>query len=334
LFFTVGSVLKVLVTGATGNVGRHVIPALLKKGHSLRVAARNAEEVREAFKDEPIEIMQLDLAEAEQPAFDAIAQGVDAVVHLAAIVDPSVAREKIFAVNVEATRKLALACAKNHSFKRFVFISSSALYHYPEKLPIEENDPPHPGNAYGESKLQAEKALKEIGIPFVILRPVVIYGLGFEKILAPIVNAIRKQKLPILGSGETHFPVVHVDDLVQAILLALEKKEAVGEIFNISGEALTQKQWVETVADELGVEPPKRSIPVWLANFVASFYEFKTKLFGGSIAISRENVRRLTTDRVFSTKKAEKLLGWKPKVDYRDGLSELVASVLAGEKKE
>ena len=320
--------MNVLVTGATGHVGRHVIPALLEKGHTVRVVVRNAEEVREAFKDAPLEIMVLDLAEGEQPAFDSIAEGIDAVVHLAAVIDERAPRQTILAVNVDATRKLALACAKNPSFKRFVFISSSALFHNPKKLPVEEDDAPCPENAYGESKLQAEIELKKTGVPFVILRPPVVYGLGFEKILSPLVKAIRKGRLPIIGDGKTRFAVVHVDDLAHAVILALEKKEAVGETFNISGEALTQREWMEAVADELGVEPPKRSIPVWLANLAAGFYELKRKFFGGSIAVSRDSVRRFTVDRVFSTKKAETILGWKARVKPRDGLSELIASML------
>ncbi|MFH1056562.1 MAG: NAD(P)-dependent oxidoreductase, partial [Candidatus Micrarchaeota archaeon] len=162
--------MKVLVTGATGRIGRHVVLALLKKNHPVRVLVENAEEAKEAFKDEPIEIIQLDLASAGQKDLDKAAEDVDAAVHLAAIIDESAPRELIRAVNVEATRKLALACGKNPGFKRFVFISSSALYHAPKKLPVEEDDEPCPANAYGESKLEAEIELKKTNVPFVILR--------------------------------------------------------------------------------------------------------------------------------------------------------------------
>lgn len=320
---------KVLVTGATGHVGRHLIPRLMEKGYSVRVAAIDAEEAREAFNDEPVEIMELDLAAAEAPAFDTLVAGVDAVVHMAAIIDPNAPREKLFRVNAGATRKLAQACARKKDFKRFVYISSSSVFHNPRKLPVEEGDEPSPENVYGESKLAAEKAVRESGVQFVILRPVVIYGLGFESLFAPIVHAFQKGSIAIIGSGETHFPAVHVDDLVSAIVLSLEKKEALGQVFNVSGGALTQRQWFAAVADELGLSPPAKSIPVWLANAVAFFYEIKTKFFGGSIAISRDSVRRLTTDRVFSTRKAEKLLGWKACVNPRDGLSELIASILS-----
>jgi len=323
--------MKVLVTGAAGHVGRHVIPALLAAKHEVRIADLNAEAIREAFKDAPLEVMQLDFENAEQPAFDTIVKGVNAVVHMAAlgVVDSTIPREKIFAVNVEATRKLAAACKNLAGFKRFVFISSSALFHNPTKIPVEENDPPSPGNAYGESKLAAEKIIKESGLPFVILRPVVVYGLGFEPAFAPIVNAVQKQKMPIIGDGSARFPVVHADDLANAIVLSLEKEKAVGETFNISGEALTQKQWLDAVADELGVPAPKRRIPVWLAELMALFFELKKSVFGGNPAISRDSVKRLVSDRAFSTVKAEMLLGWKPKVNYRDGLNEIIASIIA-----
>ena len=77
------------------------------------------------------------------------------------------------------------------------------------------------------------------------------------------------------------------------------------------------------------MEKPKTHIPQWLAELVAFAFELKARLFGGSLALSRESVRRLTTDRVFSTKKAEKLLGWKARIDPADGLSELIASIVA-----
>lgn len=323
--------MKVLVTGGSGHVGKHLVPALIGKGHSVRLAVLDAEEAREMFKDLPLEVMQLDFGAGEQPAFDTIASGVDAVVHMAAVgvINPDEDRAKIFAINVGATKKLLAASAKNPGFKRFVYISSSALYHKPTGKPIEEDEPPSPGNAYGESKLEAEKAVRASGLPYVILRPVVIYGLGFESVFAPIVKAVQKGKLKVIGRGDTHFPAVHVDDLVNAIVLSLEKKEAVGEAFNISGEALTQREWFKAVADDLGVPLPDSSMPMWLAEAAVFFYGIKAKLFGGSAAISHESLRRLTTDRVFSTKKAERLLGWTPKVKPRDGLNELISSILA-----
>lgn len=322
---------KVLVTGGTGHVGKHLIPALLEKGHSVRLAVLDVEEAREAFNDLPLEIMQLDFGVAEQPAFDTIASGVDAVVHMAAVgvINPDENRTKIFAINVGATKKLLASCVKNASFKRFVYLSSSALFHKPTGKPIEEDELPSPANAYGESKLEAEKAVRASGVPFVILRPVVIYGLGFESVFAPIVKAVQKGKLKVIGKGDTHFPAVHVDDLVNAILLSLEKKEAVGEAFNVSGEALTQREWFKAVADDLDVQLPDSSMPMWLAEAAVFFYEIKAKLFGGSAAITRESLRRLTTDRIFSTNKAQRLLGWMPRVKPRDGLNELISSILA-----
>ena len=144
----------------------------------------------------PVEIMELDLAQAQPPAFDAAVKGVNAIVNLAALMDSALPRETVFAVNVQAAAKLATACKKLSKFNRFVQISSSSLYHNPKKLPFEEDDEPSPGNAYGESKLEAEKAMQESGVPFVILRPVVIYGLGFESIFRPIVKAVQKKRLP------------------------------------------------------------------------------------------------------------------------------------------
>lgn len=318
--------MKILVTGATGHLGRHLLKALLAKRHSVRIIARSADEVDALLKGK-IQTVQLDLANASEKDFEKALEGIDAVVHAAAIgVVDSPPKSLVKAINVEATRKLVYASVKKR-IKRFVFISSSALFHNPTQIPINENQTPTPGNAYGRSKFEAERIIRESGLPYCILRPVVIYGPGFERAFAPLVKAVRKGKMKMIGSGENHFPAVHVSDVVNAILLGLTEKKAVGEAFNVSGPALTQKQWLALIAKLLNVEPPEKRMPLWLALLLARMFEFQAALTGKKPFLTRDNVRRLSSDRVFSTKKIERLLKWKARVSPEAGLKDLLKSL-------
>jgi len=320
--------MKVLVTGATGRLGKYVIPALLERKHELRLCVKNAEDAREAFPKAQFELMELDLLEAQESAFETVTKGVDAIVHLAALISYAAKdKKKIFDLNAEVTRKLASAAKKN-GVKRFVFMSSTSLYHKPKAQPITEAEEPSPDNAYGKSKVLAEKYLRENGVPFVILRAALIYGPGFEEGFLTTAKMVKKGRMPVIGSGKNVIALVHAQDVAEAIALALEKKEAVNQDFNISGPSLSERDLLNALAEELGVKPPRFSIPVFTAYAFASM-GFAQKLFFGKRVLYPDYVRTFTETREFDCSKAKRLLGWEARVNARDGISEVVASMLS-----
>lgn len=322
--------MKILVTGATGRLGRHFVTAFLRK----RPAARFRFLVRDRSKAPASgDVVELDLARADQASLEEACCGVDIVVHLAALVDFSANESEIMLQNYEATKKL-IDAAKTAGVKRFVFCSSTAVFKKLRYLPADEKHPYTPTNAYGRSKQLAEEYLKKSGIEYVILRPATIYGPGFMSGFEGVVGAIGRGKMKIVGSGNNHIPLVHVDDVAEAFILAIRNENAKNEDFNLVGdESLTQRELFGLVAKKLDVAQPSRHVPVMLAYVVAGIRELEAAVTGSRPKMMREYVDVISDDRVFSNEKAKKMLGFSPQVTVELGIGEFIRSLRQPEKK-
>ena len=180
---------RVLVTGASGFIGRAVIAGFAQRGYPLRAAVRRVPNPPFAHS---VEVMQHpDLGDV----FDwlPLLDGVDRVVHLAGIAHAGgrIPAERYDRVNHQATARLAAAAARA-GVRHFVFISSIRAQTGPAAdHALTERDPPKPTDAYGRSKLAAENAVRASGVPFTILRPVVLYGQGVRGNFALLLTAAR-----------------------------------------------------------------------------------------------------------------------------------------------
>jgi len=279
--------MKVLVTGSSGFIGRHMVNALKTRHHAVRILditigkdIRNEDAVRKAVK------------------------GVDAVMHLAAIADIPYSFKhpaEVAEVNITGTINLLEAC-RRYDVKKFVFASSSAVYAEPEELPVNEDHPLKPLSPYGLTKLAAEQYVNLYGniygMSTISLRYFNVYGIGQTKgLVGNSINAIKNNRpMIIFGDGRQTRDFVNIADAVQANLLALHTK-ASSEVFNIGGGTETSVREVIGILQELTH-----------ANSVK--YE-----------PSREGeIRRMCAD----LGKARRKLGYRPKVSLRDGLAEVV----------
>jgi nucleoside-diphosphate-sugar epimerase len=337
--------MRILVTGAAGRLAQYLIPLLLQRGYALNFLDYNAERVRENFKKqlaflEPGEdgiaaptkarLFQANLAKGDPDdlaQIDAACAGCDCVVHLAALVDYLAPRKRVFAVNVEGTRRV-LDAAKRAGVKRFVFASSTSVYRSPRYLPIDEKHPIAASNAYGQSKAEAEKLVRASGLPYVILRFALVYGPGFEEGFRSVAEKIKDGAMVLIGSGENRIAFVHASDAAQAVVLAIEKREAVNRDFIIaSDEEVTQEQALAAIADAFGVKPPEKRVFKWLAYSGAQWSVFKRKIGLSSTAFTPENIGTLAEDRWYDVTKARTVLGFEAKVRFEDGLHEFVSSL-------
>ena len=282
--------MRILVTGGTGRIGRQLVRALQKKGFEVRVFTRKPE------KEVGVETTG-----------ELNASGCRAVIHLAASIDYLAPEEELFEANVELTRK-ALAAAKKAK-ARFVFMSSTSLYHAPPSLPINEEQEPTPVNAYGRSKLAAEQLVKNSGLTHCIVRAPMVYGPGFKTGFCKVFKLLRKGKLQLIGNGKNRIAFIHVDDLVSALLLALKEK---GEFIVDSGEQYSQKELYSLACRELGVKTPHNQVPKWLAYALARASTFYAKAFHKKPLLLAEEVNTLAQDRVFDCSRA-RALGFKPR---------------------
>jgi nucleoside-diphosphate-sugar epimerase len=314
----------ILVTGAGGRLGRHLLKLLLERKSKVRVLARAGAEV--SFPD-GVEVFAGDIIHP-QTLFEAV-KGVDIVFHLAALVDYASSEKRLFDVNVEGTRNLLKVCAEvAPNLQRFVYCSSTSVMGKElAEVPANEKTECLPTDNYGFSKLMAEKVVIEYKgkLPVVVVRPAVVYGEGFDEGYFPVLKLLKQHKMRIIDSGNNVIPFVHAKDVAKALILAAESKKAVGQTYIITGgEQMTQKEVFEIAAREFGVKPPMKHIPRFLAELGVQL-SYPTGFLGGKKSkIDLENIAVLSSHRVFDVSKAKKELGYSPEVRLEEGIKEMV----------
>jgi len=221
---------RVLVTGASGFIGSAVVAALARDGYAVRAA------VRRPLLSFPagVEVVQHpDLAQAFD--WQPLLQSVDQVVHLAGIAHTRGAdRMSYDRVNRQATAQLAAAAAQA-GVKHFVFVSSIRAQSGPAAdHALTERDDPAPTDAYGTSKLAAEAAVRASGVPFTILRPVLLYGPGVKGNLALLARAAATRlPLPVKDFGNRR-SLLGIDNFISALAFVLATPATVGETYVVA----------------------------------------------------------------------------------------------------
>jgi UDP-N-acetylglucosamine/UDP-N-acetylgalactosamine 4-epimerase len=306
---------EILVTGGAGFIGSHIVDRLLDEGFKVRVLDDlSTGEIKNLAAHQNKKSFHF--IEGDIRNFDVVTKavkGVDAVIHEAALVsvtrsveNPLLSHE----INLMGTVNLLKAC-KEAQVKRFVLASSCAVYGDTKTLPIHENLEPKPLSPYAAHKLAAEKYAQKFhkmhGLETVSLRYFNVYGPRqkygpYSGVISIIVNRFLENKAPIIyGDGTQTRDFVNVKDVVEANMLALSKKKAVGEVFNIStGKAITINKLTETIQkimDKTTLEP------------------IHAEPRPGDIKHSYGDIT-----------KAKRKIGYKPRVRLKQGLSELVKS--------
>lgn len=287
--------LNVLLTGSSGFIGEKLVSAISSNDVSIRLISRS---------DNPNFTTELCDLRSEFIS-SGFMRGVDTVFHLAGIAhDTSKIDEDYFKVNVIATQKLAELAVKS-GVKRFVFVSSVKSGGAGEKdLCLKEDNSRMPEGVYGKTKREAEIRLLKIGnesgMHVSIIRPALVYGPNVKGNLAKMIKGINQGWFPPLIHVNNKRSMVHIDDVVRAILFVAKNEKANGEIFNLTdGRPYSSKEVYETICKTLGKPVPKWGVPVFLFKFIALF--------------SPENkykINKLIGDDFYSSKKLE-LLGFK-----------------------
>ena len=225
---------RIFVTGATGFVGRHVVRRLVESGHTVRIMARGP--VRQHLLPEGVEVSQTSLT--DQEGLEAALSGMDAVVHLVAII-----RERGEAtfdrVNHLGTASLAKA-ALSAGVSRFVLMGAIGAV----------DDPRFP---YLQSKWRGEQALIQSGVPYTILRGSIIFGEG-DEFINTLGGLVRVFPLvPVIGGGNVRFQAIHVEDVAHSIARTLELDETKNRTIEIGGpEHITYDGILDAIAETYG----------------------------------------------------------------------------------
>jgi nucleoside-diphosphate-sugar epimerase len=315
----------VLITGATGLVGRHFARRAADEGYDVQALVRPNSD-RTALDGVPARFVNGDLADPESlPA--ALAEA-DVVVHAAAHVGDWGPAELYRAINVVALEHMLHAVERHGRLRRWIQISSLGVYPARHHYGTDETVPPDLTGLDGYTRTKAEAELvvnrhiNEHGLPAVILRPGFIYGPGDRHALRRIIDKIRRGKMKFLGRGDRVLNNTSVDNLCDAILLAIEAPNVVGETFNIRDERLvTREEFINTVADYLG-KPHPGHVPEWIGQMLVGPIETIARARGRQTPplLTRAQIKFLTLNLDFSIAKAKRMLGYRPRVDFREGI--------------
>lgn len=265
----------VFVTGGTGFLGRHLLPALCRAGFTVRVLARSPESSPWLRRYPTIRVIQgdvLDIASVTRGL-----EGAQYVIHAAGLFrfwgDPS----RFESVNIDGIDNVLNAALQAH-VQKLIYISTIAVIGNPEPDRIvDESHPPHPADAYQRSKLVAEKHVLKFGsenpLPAVVLRPGAFYGpLGtyaFNRLFFR--DPMRGIVMQMDGGRYIIFPA-YVPDVAQGIIQALAKGRA-GEIYNLCGDPITHKAVFDIVYQEAHLWYPRLALPGWMGILAARFLE-------------------------------------------------------------
>ena len=330
---------KILITGASGFIGSFIVEEALKRGFEVWAAVRRSSS-RQFLRDSRIHLIELDLNSKERLTEQMKDCQFDYVVH-AAGVTKCLNKADFHRINTEGTQHLVEALmALRMPLKRFVYLSSlSIMGAIREQQPYEEireSDTPCPNTAYGKSKLEAEQWLEQLNeelklkheepFPYIILRPTGVYG-PRERDYFMMAKSIKAHTDFAVGYRQQDITFVYVEDVVQAVFLAIEKGQTGRKYFLSDGEVYQSSTFSNLIHRELGSPWWIRiTAPLWLLRIITFCGEYVGHLTGKVTALNNDkyNIMRQRNWRC-DIEPARRELGYEPKVKLEEGVKRSIA---------
>lgn len=307
--------MKILVTGGSGFLGINLIRYLIEKKHNL--ISYDIAEFEYPDMQDKISIVKADIRDAKK--VEEIMPGIDIVIHTAAAL-PLYSQEEIFTTDVDGTRILLEAAFANN-VKRFIHISSTAVYGIPDHHPLYEDDRLDGVGPYGKAKILAEEEclkFRNQGRCVPIIRPKSFIGPERLGVFALFYDWAKDGKnFPMIGSGNNRYQLLDVEDLCEAVYRCVELREdVVNDTFNIGAkEFATMREDYQAVLDRAGfgkriIGLPEKPI-IWTLKILEAL-----KLS----PLYKWVYETASKDSFVSIEKAEKVLGFTPKYSNKDAL--------------
>jgi dihydroflavonol-4-reductase len=320
--------MKVLVTGATGYLGKALVPILHDKGYDIRILARGSSNTSIFSQLKNIEIFHGDITSKE--SLEGIQKDVEYVYHLAVLGHYDVVEDDqdYFEVNMKGSLNLLQHFAGS-KVKKFLYTTTTGALGPISHKAATENDFIPPVTPYGMSKYKAELSIREFAekysIPYVMVRLTHVYGPGEVRDLYRIIRMIKKGIFPQVGLSPNLFPAVYIDDALNGLMLAMEKGR-IGQTYIISDKTSHDLRTIrQFVRKHLGIRstlyPYFPKYPTLMIFTVLDWISDKT---GIKFPASRKNIQFITAGRSFSIEKARKELGYEPAVSLEEGLKKTV----------
>jgi nucleoside-diphosphate-sugar epimerase len=327
---------KVLITGASGFIGHHLVQAALEKGYEVHAAVRpssNIDSLEELSVDSEqdgrgaVTFVYPDFTSTELLVPTLKAGKYSYIIHAAGATRAKNS-EAYNLINADYTLHLAQAAlSADIPLKRFVFMSSLAVLgpvSYAQKLPITEATEPNPVTSYGRSKLLAERYLSDLKeLPLTIIRPTAVFGPRERDILI-LFQTLNKGLDLYIGKDPQWLSFVYVKDLVDATLSALKEEKKERSVYNISdGQAYDRYALADLFKALSGKKPLRLHLPLTLIKGVAVLLESVSALSKNTPVLNKEKIKELTAANWYcSIDAARNELQYVPRFDLERGLNE------------
>ncbi|ACF11016.1 NAD-dependent epimerase/dehydratase [Chlorobaculum parvum NCIB 8327] len=313
----------VLITGASGFIGSHLVKRCLKDGYRVKALVRKGNSCIEPLRTSGVEVVTGDVRDAD--AVDTAVQGCDLVLHAAALTSDWGPMQDFIDINVGGTRNVCESSLR-HGVGRLVHISSFECFDHHLLGRIDEETPCMPRRqSYPDTKIGGSNevwAAMKRGLSASILYPVWVYGPGDRTLFPLLADSIRKRQM-FYWSRNSPISLVYIDNLVELILLAATRPEADGEAFMAcDGEPITFEEVCQRVAKAIGSPSPSLYLPFGLVRNLAWMMETAYRIFGSETRplLTRQAVDVLASRALADVSKSRKMLGWQSLVPQDEGI--------------
>jgi nucleoside-diphosphate-sugar epimerase len=317
-----------LVTGASGFIGSHLVQRLTVAGARVRALVRASSNV-DLLRECGAELAVGDLRNRE--SIRQAMEGVTCVLHCGGLVSDWGTWRQFREANVDGTRHVVEAGLKR-GIERLVHLSSAAVYGYPRLENIDENQSLRSRRLpYIATKIAAEQVVQQAhrdhGLPVVTLRPVMVFGPRCPTYVGEIVFHLRRGSMVLLDGGRYVAGIACVDNLVDAILLASKVEQAIGQTMNVCDDSdITWREYLDALADGIGVARVKRSMPTRLAYAASFVFEAAARAVRMKRRpwLTRMAVLELGQTQRYDISRARQVLGYQPRVSFDEAMRDTV----------
>jgi len=324
----------ILVTGATGAVGPRVVHALDQAG--FRIRSFSVDTPTAGMFPQSVEVLIGDVT--DKAAVQSAMQGMDAVVHMAALLHivnpPPELREKYERVNVGGTATVVEA-AISAGVKRVVLFSTIAVYGPSDGCVLDEVSPTHPDTYYAQTKCAAEQIVLNAGgadgqALGTVLRLGAVYGSRIKGNYERLTHALARHRFIPIGSGLNRRTLVYDKDVGRAAVLTVSHPAAAGRVFNVTdGGFHTLNEIIESICSALGRKPSRLSLPVGPTRTLVGLIERGSQAIGLSPPVTKAIIDKYTEDIAVDGSRIQKELGFIPQYDLKAGWEETIREMRA-----
>ncbi|HEX9798383.1 MAG TPA: NAD-dependent epimerase/dehydratase family protein [Anaerolineales bacterium] len=314
--------MDVLITGAGGFIGTHLVRDQLRRGRRVTAIDVNVGSLEAVSGEGRLRVVEADFGDDRR--VDPHLAGQQICFHLASRhLETGASEQEYREVNVEGAARLTRRCHAA-GVGRFVHCSSVGVFGDAPPKPADETTKPAPEIGYERTKLAGEQTVlaygRAVGYPVVVIRPAWVYGPGCPR-TRKLYHSLANGTFFYVGDGTNLRHPIFIDDMLEGFELAANHPNAVGEVFIMAGpNPVELRRLVENMASLIGRKPPRMRLPrpvVWTGAWIL---ERLFGVIGRNAPFSTRSLKFFSGDAAFSTEKARRLLGFVPRVDLEEGL--------------